>query len=173
VVQQTERPVLAAVARAAAELTGASGAAVVAPRGEEIVVLAVAGPHPERVVGERLKPGDDTLSFVLGAGQGLSLARADGAGSSCASMCVPCSGPEGVLGAVELRGAAGAGQFSVEAVRAAALLAEVATAALGAGAEAHAPTPSELSAELVELAASDGARYAAVALAIEALLAGG
>jgi GAF domain-containing protein len=190
-----ERPVLAAVARAATELTGARGAVVVAVRDRGALVLATAGPEPGRAVGEQLDPtrivgdrleaGNDTLSFVLASGQALSIVLADGddqgdlatrghAASGAASLCVPCVAAEGVVGALELIGGSGSGSFDVAATRVAELLAEIATAALAedGGTPATAPAPDELAAELTALAAIDQTRYRAVARALESLLAG-
>jgi GAF domain-containing protein len=180
-----ENPVLSALARAAAELTEAAGAAVVAVRGEEIVVLASRGPDPQRAVGDRLGPGDQAVRFVLAGGQSMSLAPAaaapEGVGTddprtaARASMCLPCIGEDGAIGALELHGRLGHGPFDVAATRVAALLADVACAELAVdrGGATAAPSPGELSAELVQLAARDRARYEAVALALGALLAGG
>lgn len=183
-----ENPVLSAVARAAAELTEAGGAAVVAVRGEEIVVLASRGPEPQRAVGDRLGPGDEAVRFVLAGGQSMSLAPAtaatgapgatgadDTGAAGRASMCLPCIGEDGAVGALELHGRPGHGPFDVAAVRVAALLADVVCAELLAdrGGPSAAPSPSELSAELAQLATRDRTRYEAVALALGALLAGG
>src|SRR3954454_13185552 len=112
-----ERPVLAALARAAVELTGAQGAAVLAVRGEDVVVLA----------GARLGSDDGAVRFVLAGGQPLSLVPADGKGDAPATLCLPCLG---VVGALELHGRAGAGPFDAAATRAGALLADVVGAEL-------------------------------------------
>jgi GAF domain-containing protein len=178
--------VLSAVARAATELTDASEATVVAVRGERVMVVAVAGLEPRRRVGEYLEPGDDTLSFVLACGQSLSVAPTDGdrqgdaaarppAASSAASLCVPCVGAGGVVGAVELSRRSPSGPFDVAATRVAELLSDIATAALAddRGSPSGGPTPDELSSELAQLAAIDEPRYRAIAWALEALLAGG
>lgn len=181
-----ERPVLSAVARAATELTDASEATVVAVRGQRVMVVAVAGLAPRRQVGEYLEPGDDTLSFVLACGQSLSVVPTDGdrrddaaarlpAASSAASLCVPCVGADGVVGAVELSGRSQSGPFDVAATRVAELLSEIATAALAQDrvSLSAGPTPDELASELAQLAAIDEPRYRAIAWALEALLAGG
>jgi GAF domain-containing protein len=165
----TEQPVLSAIARAAAELTEASGSAVVALQGSARVVVAVGGSDPTRAIGDRPAP-EDSLSFVTAGGQSISLAEAHGA-----SLCVPCAGANGVVGALELRRGAGAGPFSLEAARVAALLADVLTAELEQGRDGrgNAPTPSELAGELAQLAATDRLRYEAIAWALAALLGGG
>jgi hypothetical protein len=177
-------PVLDAVARAACELTGAAYVAIVGVRGEEAVVLAVAGAEPQRTAGDVLRPGDDALAFVLACGQALSLApppaatAAGGAPGVVPAMCIPCLGPEGVTGALELRGRSGAGTFDPVATRAAAVLAEIVTAELerapdADGADGRRPpaAPAELAAALAALARRDRERYARLARALDALLA--
>jgi hypothetical protein len=182
-----DQRVLTAIARAAAELTDASGVAIVVGRGQEVVVVAAEGAEPQRAVGDRLGPGDDTLSFVLAGGQSMSLAPVMGPGHGAphagtpandaprASICVPCTAGDAVIGALELRGPAGGAPLGIDAVRVAALLADVVTAELLAerGGRASVPAPGELGAELAQLAARDGARYEAIASAIAALLSGG
>jgi GAF domain-containing protein len=181
-----ERPVLSALARAATELTDASEATVVALRGQRVIVVAAAGREPRRRVGEHLAAGDDTLSFVLACGQSLSVVQTDGdrqgdatappqATARPASLCVPCVGAGGVVGALELSGRPQSGPFDVAATRVAELLAEIATAALAEdrASPSTAPTPEELASELAQLAAIDEARYRAIAWALESLLAGG
>jgi GAF domain-containing protein len=184
--ETTERPVLSAVAHAAAELTDAKRAAVVALRGRRAIVVAAAGLEPRRTVGEQVGPSDDTLSFVLACGQSLSVGPPDGdrhgdaaarprAAAGTATLCVPCVGPEGVVGALELNGRLQSGPFDVAATRVAELLAEIVTAALAEdrGSPSTAPTPDELASELAQLAVIDEARYRAIAWALESLLAGG
>lgn len=182
--ERADIPLLQAVARAAAALTDAGEAAVIALHGEEIVVLAVAGAEAQRTPGQRLAPGEDPLSYALAAGQSLTLAptrtRAgpgtaedQEAVSQQASLCIPCSGDDGIVGALDLRGRAGAGLFSQAAARAAVLLADIVTAALEAaeeGGRPAAPAPGELAAELAALAASDASRYGAIAGALQSLL---
>jgi hypothetical protein len=160
--------VLEAVVHGAAEATGAAGVALVALRDEELRVLAIGGDRDGRAPGEVVVPGDGPLGYVLASGQPLSLSP----GADEATLCVPCLGPEGVLGALELRGAQ---PFTPEASRLAALFADVAAAALqesGLATESG-PSPAELAAELARLAEADPARYAAMASVIGALLAHG
>jgi GAF domain-containing protein len=165
----TEWPVLAAIARAAAELTEATGSAVVALRGSALMIVAVGGSDPTRAIGER-PASDDSLSYVAAGGQSLSLADAHGA-----SLCVPCVRGEGVVGALELRRGAAAGPFSVAAARVAELLADVLAAELQQHRDGRgsAPPPEELAGELAELAIADRVRYEAIAWALAALLGGG
>src|SRR3954454_21785003 len=160
-----ERPVLAALARAAVELTGAEGAAVLAVRGEDVVVLA----------GARLGSDDGAVRFVLAGGQPLSLVPADGRGDAPATLCLPCLGGDAVVGALELHGRAGAGPFDAAATRVGALLVDVVGAELTVERRGSAgtPSPAQLGAELAELAARDRVRYDAIAQGLGALLAGG
>jgi len=172
------RSVYAAIARGAAEATGAATAIVVGRHGEDVHVLAVEGEAQGRAVGEDVMAGESSLGFVLASGQALSLARREapeGGDASDASLCVPCLGTVGVLGALELRGRPDADSFTPEAGRLAALFADVAAASLAAGdlGAEPGPSPAELGAELAQLAEADPARYGAVASVIGALLAHG
>lgn len=174
-------PVLEAVARAAAELTRAAGAAVLAVRDDELVVLAAAGPEPGRTVGEHLERGDGALAYALAAGQTLAVspARREGEGATrdandeaAATICVPCLGADGVIGALELRGAPQGEPFGVSAGRVAEALAVIAAAELEENrGTAAVAAPGELAAELGRLAAEDALRYRAIASAVSALLA--
>ncbi len=175
-------PVLQAVARAAAELTQAAGATVLAVRDDELVVLATAGPEPGRAVGERLERGDGALAYALAAGQSLAVSPArprpgEGAPTAAtdepvATMCVPCLGTDGVIGALELRGTPMGEPFDVSAGRIAEALAVIAAAELEEDPGTRAvPSPSELAAELDRLSADDAPRYSAIASALAALLA--
>jgi GAF domain-containing protein len=167
--ESTESPVLDAIARTAAELTDATGSAVLALRGSARVVVAVGGSDPPWAVGER-PAADDSLSYVAAGGQSLSLAEAHGA-----SLCVPCIGGDGVVGALELRRDGASEPFSVESAHVAGLLADALAAALEQDRDVHAgaPTPGELAGELAQLASTDRVRYDAIARAVAALLGGG
>jgi GAF domain-containing protein len=171
-----------AIARGAAEATGALGVAVIGRRGEELRVLGVAGTESVRGVGEAVAPSEQSVGFVLASGQTLSLGpqadtRSESAGvhrAPGAILSVPCLGGEGVLGVVEVRGAPGLEPFSPEATRVATLFAEIAAAALEeAGGADEAPAPAELGAELARLAEADPNRYGAIAAAVGALLSHG
>ena len=161
----------ATIARGAAEATGAAAATVVTREDEDLRVLAAEG---DGAAGADAIPEDSSLGYVLASGQALSLARPDGGGLA-ATLCVPCLGAAGVLGALELRGSADTDSVTPEAGRLAALFADIAAAALEAGnlgAEPQA-SPEELGAELAQLAEADPARYASVASVVGALLAHG
>jgi hypothetical protein len=158
--------ILGAVADGAAAATGARAVALVARRGEALEVLAVSGEPDGRAVGEAVVADDGALGYVLASGQPLSLAP----GAEGTTLCVPCLGAEGVLGALELRGEAG---FSPEASRLAGLFADVAAAALQEGGLATelGPSPAEHAGEHARQAEADPGRYAAMASVIGALLA--
>jgi hypothetical protein len=179
-IDERRRRVLDAIIRAAAQLTEASAAVVAAREGDEIVVVAVAGADPRRFVGQRLVPGDDALAYVLAGGQAMSLIAerpqaalpaADPAARET-TMCLPCIGAEGAVGALELR--RDVEPFAARETRVAELLADVVAAELESRSDTRGdvPTPDELSAELRQLAAGDPSRYTAVAWALEALLSG-
>ena len=160
--------VLGAVAQGAAEATGAGGVALVARHGEELNVVAVGGHRDGRALGEVVSPGEGALGYVLASGQPMSLSP----GPEETTLCIPCLGVEGVLGALELRGDRA---FTPEASRLAGRFADIAAAALQEGGVAgeSGPSPAELGAELARLAEADPARYAAMASVIGALLAHG
>jgi len=175
--------VFEAVARGAAEATGAASVAVIGRQGEDLHVVGVAGTDSARRVGDEVAPGEESVGFVLASGQTLSLGpqaeKPGGAGmvhrSPGAILSVPCLGGDGILGVVEVRGRPGVQPFSPEATRAATLFAEIAAAMLeeaGDGAEAT-PGAAELGAELARLADADPTRYSAIASVIGALLAHG
>lgn len=172
-----------AIARGAAEATGAASVAIVARGGDELRVVGAAGADGARTVGDAVAPGEESIGFVVASGQTLSLGaqpeKADSAGvmhrAPGALLSVPCLGAEGVLGVVEIRGRPGLEPFSPDATRIATLLAEIAAAALEAGGDGpeNAPAAAELGAELARLAEADPKRYSAIASVIGALLAHG
>ena len=172
-----------AIARGAAEATGAASVAVIGRQGEDLHVVGVAGADSTRTVGDEVAPGEESIGFVLASGQTLSLGpkaeKPGGAGmvhrSPGAVLSVPCLGGEGVLGLIEVRGHPGVEPFAPDATRVATLFAEIAAAMLeeaGDGAQ-ETPGAAELGAELGRLADADPARYAAIASVIGALLAHG
>lgn len=172
-----------AIARGAAEATGAASVAVIGRDGDGLRVIGVAGSEAGHAVGDAVSPTHESIGYVLASGQTMSLGpqtdRADASGgvhrAPGAVLSVPCLGAEGVLGVVEVRGGPGLEPFSPDAARVATLFAEIAAAALeeaGDGAQA-APAAAELHAELARLAEADPTRYAAVASVIGALLAHG
>jgi hypothetical protein len=77
-------------------------------------------------------------------------------------------------GALEVVDKAGGGRFTFDDVELVTLLAGIAAAALTTSAPALiAPRPTELAGDLQRLAETDAVRYAAVATAVNALLANG
>jgi hypothetical protein len=174
---------LHAIAQGAAEATGAASVTLVGRRDDELRVLAAGGDDPAHAVGDEVPPGNESLGFVLASGQTLALGpRLEPSSESkgvhrtpSATLCVPCLGTEGVLGALELLGRPGVTSFEPEATRLATVFAEIAAAALlagGLGVEAG-PSHGELAAELARLQDTDPARYAAIASVLGALLAHG
>ena len=160
--------VFEAIARGAAEATGAASVAVIGRQGEDLHVVGVAGTDSTRSVGDEVAPGEESIGFVLASGQTLSLGphaeKPGGAGmvhrSPGAVLSVPCLGGEGVLGLLEFRGQPGVQPFAPEATRIATLFAEIAAAMLeeaGDGAQ-ETPGAAELGAELGRLADADPAR---------------
>ena len=145
--------------------------------GERSIVAVSANGSRRRRVGESLpmKAGD-SVGFVLASGQPLSIGSESSddpvaSASSRPLLVVPCLGDQGVLGALEIRGAPGAAPFGPAVGRLAALFADIAAAVLEDDAGgAAAPSPAELAAELSRLAEAEPSRYVAVAATIEALL---
>ena len=172
-----------AIARGAAEATGAAAVAVIGRQGEDLRVVGIGGEEAPRSVGDEVSPAEESVGFVLASGQTLSLGpqteKPGGAGmvhrAPGAVLSVPCLGGEGVLGVIEVRGRPGLEPFPPEATRVATLFAEIAAAMLeeaGDGAQ-ETPNAAELGAELGRLADADPARYSAIASVIGALLAHG
>ena len=131
-------------------------------------------------------PGaEGTAGFVVGSGQPIAISSqsneqwvAQGflgrlTRTPTGILSVPCSTDDGVVGVMELVDKAGGGSFTFDDVELATLLGGIAAAAIVT--ELDAPTtpgPRELAGELGRLWENDPARYAAVATALGALLAG-
>ncbi len=183
-------PVLRAVLDAAVRATGASCGwlAAVSADNAELVAVDAIGDGAERVAGGAVPVDSGTAGFVVASGQPVAVAARGDEGLLCEGLAarldplpasivsVPCAGTEGVVGALELVDKAGGTPFSFDDVELATLLAGIAAAALagtpgGAGAP-RVPDPRRLGAELTRLAGADPARYAAIAAAVDALLAG-
>ena len=179
-------PVLQALAEASVAATAASyGWLVVSDARVMRVIAAAGGDRPGELLGEVVAAGAGTLGFAVASGQPLALNLPHGdprlfegllsrlSGRPSAVLCVPCTADEGVVGGLELV-KVGDGAFSFDDLELATLLASIAGVALAAGGPRPAvATPAELSGDLGRLAATDPARYAAVAAAVEALLARG
>jgi len=179
--------VLRTVVQAAVDVTGAAAGWVLTVAGDRAEVGAAAGAGAEALVGTRVDVGTGSAGFVLSSGQPLAVAprpddplAAEGLPAALGRratsiLSVPCSDDDGVLGALELVDKAGGVPFSFDDVELATLLAGIAAAALaeGGGSPPRVPEPGQLAGELARLAATDRTRYAAVAVAVAALIAGG
>jgi sigma-B regulation protein RsbU (phosphoserine phosphatase) len=180
-------PVLAAIGKAALDVTGAAAGWLVAVDGERLVVRAVAGAAPESLLGTSVAPSGGAVGYVVSSGQPLALATRAGdaraaeglaavLGQSPGSvLCVPCEADDAVVGALEVVDKAGGGSFSFDDVELVTVLAGIAGVALvsqqvGAPASAPTPSPSDLADGLARLAADAPARYAAVAAAVTSLV---
>lgn len=175
-------PVVRAVLEAAIDSTGASAGWVLAVVGARLQAVAVAGiGSGDALVGAHVALGAGTAGYVASSGNPLALSDASGdarladgfvalTGLRPASvLCVPCLGGADVAGVIELV-AATDGMFGFDDVEAATVLARVAAAALASSRHAAPPRPAALAARLEHLARVDPARYAGVAVAVDALL---
>ncbi|MFN2504416.1 MAG: GAF domain-containing protein [Acidimicrobiales bacterium] len=183
-------PVLQAIAKAAADFTGAAAGWVVGTAGDRLVVRAVAGDAPPSLVGAQAPDGAGPAEYVVTSGQPLALASRVGdprAAEGLAAvlgrppgsvLCVPCEVDDAVVGALELVDKAGGGSFSFDDVELATLLAGIAGVALVSGHEGRAgtaaapPSPSDLADGLARLAATAPTRYPAVAEVVATLVSG-
>jgi GAF domain-containing protein len=179
----TVDPVLQALTQAAVDVTAAAEGWLLAVHGDHLRVVAAAGDEPGRALGTTTSLGEGSAGYVVSSGQPLALGLGGGQdrfGSGIIGqlgreptsvLCVPCTTEHEVIGALELIDKAGGSTFSFDDVELATLLAGIAGVALAGPADPKtAPDPGELAANLERLAASDPARYAAVATAINALL---
>ncbi len=180
-------PILAAIARAATDVTGATAGWVVAVVADDLRVRAVAGDAPESLVGSVVSAAaGGAAAYVVESGQPLALAARSGDDRAAASLaaaldraagsvlCVPCEADDAVVGALELVDKAGGGSFSFDDVELVTLLAGIAGVALASGAGGEvgpdAPSPSDLAAGLARLATEAPARYRAVAEVVATLV---
>lgn len=178
-------PVLAAIAKAAADVTGAAAGWLVAVEADRLVVRAVAGEAPDSLVGTEVTAGEGAAAYVVASGQPLALTARAGdprAAEGLAAvlgrpagsvLCVPCEVLDGVTGALELLDKAGGGSFSFDDVELATLLAGIAGVALAAAVPSGVPappSPSALAAGLARLAADAPDRYPAVAQVVATLV---
>lgn len=175
-------PVVRAVLDAAVDSTGASAGWVLAVAGSRLHAVAVAGIRSgDSLVGAHVALGAGTAGYVASSGNPLALSGASGdarladgfvalTGLQPASvLCVPCVGGTDVAGVIELV-ADTDGAFGFDDVEVATVLARVAAAALASGGRSSPPQPAALAARLEHLARADPARYAGVAVAVDALL---
>ncbi len=177
-------PVLQAVVRVAVDATGASQGWVLQLEGDSLRVVAAAGDDAGHLLGIEVPAGRGTAGFVIESGEPVALTlRADDSrfkegmaeflGRTPTSvLTVPCSTEEEVVGALEVVDKSGASTFSFDDAELVTLLASVAGASLAHGAiqVPPVPDPAQVGADLQRLAASDPARYAAVAVAVKAWL---
>jgi len=172
------RPTLRAVVQAAAEATGAERGWLLAAEGDAFVVAAAFGHADAATAVGTLRPRLGIAGFVFASGQPAAIQpRADdvdnsGAGGATgmptAVLAVPCIAEE-ICGVLELVDPYG-GSFGFDDVETAALLAEVAGAALAEAMPTwEPPAPERLLVLLDSLARRDPARYAEVARFVEAM----
>lgn len=176
--------VLQAIVEAVTEATAATEGWMLAQRDDRLLVVAAAGDRPGRLVGATVPSDEGTAGYVVTSGQPLALApRPDDARASSgvagllglrpsSVLCVPCADDDSVAGALEVVDKAGGGRFSLDDVELATLLGGIAGAALvqTSGGAPSVPSPTELGGALQRLAATEPARYGALAMAIGALL---
>lgn len=183
-------PVVRALLDAAVRATGASCGWLASVRGDgdELVVVGAAGERAGSLPGNRVPAGSGTAGFVVASGQPVALTASGDEGrlsegiaarldtQPVSIVSVPCATADGVIGALELADKTGGGSFTFDDVELATLLGGIAAAALacapGTAGAPPAPDPRRLGTELSRLAGADPPRYAAIATAIDALLAG-
>ena len=175
------RPTYQAIVDAALSATGATSGWLLADEDRGLVIVATSGQaasHQE--VGRVIVP-QGAKAYVLAAGQPTALlpqpgdvANADAGGAAGippSLLAVPC-GEDDIVGVLEVSGKSDGSNFGFDDIAAVSGLAQVAAAAL---LEQHdvsvavAP-PSQLGAELTNLAERSPARYANVARIVEALI---
>jgi GAF domain-containing protein len=177
-------PVLAAIARAAAEATGAGAGWILSVRGDRLEVSAVAGVAPVTLLGSRVAAGSGAAGYVIESGQPLAITprgddprSAEGVAAALGRrpsslVCVPCESKNGISGALELIDKKGGGSFSFDDVELATLLAGIAGVAIDDGFSAAAgeqPSPATFAESLTALAADDPPSYAALVTILQAM----
>jgi GAF domain-containing protein len=178
-------PVLQAVATAAVSATDADQAWIVAPRGEELRVIAAVGSRAGELIGSTVAGDEEGIGWVIASGQPISLApSSEDSGSAgvthvlgrriSALLCVPCTGEEETVGALAVLDKVGGNAFPMHEAEIVSLLADIAGVALAQGADTRPlPAPAELTAGLADLAREDPERYAAMSSVVSTLLARG
>jgi len=183
----SSRPVLGSIISSAVETTGATAGWILERREEDLVIVAASGGTPQwaaSIVGRSTGFGAGTASFVLQSGQPVAIQPGMGSMSDEIStellgrvpvslICVPCAVDEQTLGALQLVDKFGGVGFDFDDVEVATMLGTISGAALSEGdiAALERPSPEKLGSDLGRLADADPARYAALALVVEALLA--
>jgi GAF domain-containing protein len=177
-------PVFDAIVQAAVGASGAEQGWLLGLSDGVLRVVSAAGERPGDVLGVTVPADQGTAGFAVASGQPLAAVPRAGddrftvgvaasLGLRASSvLCVPCGTNDGVLGALEVVNKVD-GAFTIDDVELVTLLGGIAGAALAdEGSSANnVPPPEELGGELRELASTDPSRYAAVAVAISALLA--
>jgi hypothetical protein len=159
-----------AVVEAARRATEAAAARLLAPEGDALRVMAVAGSAAGWRLGESVPADSGGVGYVLASGQPFSVAPSGSDGR--AVLCVPCLHEAEPVGALELVRGPGEDPFPIEAAGVAMLFAQIAGTAISIGpaGAAAVPSPRELAGELARIEASDPVRYASLARAIGALM---
>lgn len=179
--------VLAAVAQAAVGATGASAGWLLRVDVDALRVVASAGDGARPALSATFASGSGSAGFVAASGQPLAVSpRGDDPrfGEGIAGMlgrrptsilAVPCLTADMLVGVLEMVDKTGGGGFSFDDIELVTLLAGIAAVAMTTTVDRRPelPGPAELAGELDRLATSEPARYAAVALAVAAMLAGG
>ena len=175
-------PVLQAVVTAAVAATEAEQGWVVAPRGDDLRVIAAVGSRAGELIGSAVEGEDEGIGWVIASGQQIALAPSDSDAASggvthvlgrriTAMLCVPCTADGETVGALALLDKLGGDAFPLHEVELASLLADIAGAALAQGADTRTlPDPAELGAGLADLATTDPERYAAMATIVSTLI---
>ncbi len=176
------RPVLDAIVHTAVDVTAASVGWILMVDGDELVVVAAAGgPKASSHLGRRVDVRG-VAGLVIASEQpaAIDTPPADtsnvGAGgidgNPAGVLAAPAAGDEDVVGVLEVARPEGSDPFTMDDIEEVTLLARIAGAALEELEEAtsNVPSPEELGAELTRLAASDPARYGAVARMLSSLL---
>lgn len=171
-----------AIVDAAVTATGASHGWLLLQRDSELEIVAAVGEGAGDMVGRQVPATSGTAGYVATSGQPLVLSGgdddrlSDGVASAvgrrpASVLCVPCATDDGVFGALELIDKAGGERFSFDDLELVTLLGGIAAPALASSRGGATVTgPSELAVALGHLADGDPARYAIVAMVVEALL---
>jgi hypothetical protein len=173
--------VLHAVLEAAVTATTAIAGWIVVPVDGKLAVRAAVGSDTSSLVGRPAEATGGTAGFALATGQPLALTlRADDSRRDegvpallglrpTTVLVVPCAGPDGIVGALELVDKQ-LGSFDFDDLEVTTLLAGIATAALSVSDGPALTPPRELSGRLQRLADDDPTRYATICTVIDALL---
>ena len=179
---------LTAIISSAVEATGATAGWILEHTDDELVIVAASGGSAQwaaSIIGRTTGLGAGTASFVVQSGQPVALQPGGGSMNDEIStellgrvpvslICVPCMAAEQPVGALQLVDKFGGVGFGFDDVEVATMLGTITGAALHEGGTIggdETPPPDKLGANLSRLAADDPARYRALAVVLEALLA--